>query len=298
MKDIFFSIIIPLYNKEKSILDTVNSVLQQTYTNFELVIVNDGSTDKSADIITSFTDSRIKVIDKSNGGVSSARNLGLKNSIGKWVLFLDADDRLSIDALEVFAQLILSYNKCKVVVSNYWCENTNKTVAKSYGKRERVIKNTMKSLWLREYYSRPGNTAIHKSVFEKTGGYDEQLSYNEDYEFSLRLLSYHSIVYTPKKLMCYNLVDNEESKKRHPIDQDFSSYIDFLSFNSIYIKLLLYCVVYYNGYIYNKDTKKGDYYICLAHKVFKKYFRLVYFYYAIRRKFLLLFKSKTVLKEL
>lgn len=298
MKGICFSIIIPLYNKEKSILDTVNSVLKQTYTNFELLVVNDGSTDNSAEVVSSFTDSRIKVVDKANGGVSSARNLGLKNSIGEWVLFLDADDRFSIDALEVFAQLILSYNKCKVIVSNYWCESTNKTVSKSYGKRERVIKNTMKSLWLREYYSRPGNTAIHKSVFEKTGGYDEQLSYNEDYEFSLRLLSYHSIVYTPKKLMCYNLVDNEESKKRHPIDRDFSSYIDFLSFNSIYKKLLLYCVVYYNGYIYNKDTEIGDYYICLAHKVFKKYFRLVYFYYAIRRKFLLLFKSKTVLKEL
>lgn len=87
-----FSIIIPLYNKAAYIGEVVESVLAQSFQDFELVVVDDCSTDNSAEIVTSYNDKRIRLLKKSNGGVSSARNYGIRNSTGDIVCFLDADD--------------------------------------------------------------------------------------------------------------------------------------------------------------------------------------------------------------
>ena len=87
-----FSIIIPLYNKELSVWATVESVLKQTYPYFELIIVNDGSTDRSLEIARQFTDNRITIIDVPNGGVSNARNIGISIANFEYITFLDADD--------------------------------------------------------------------------------------------------------------------------------------------------------------------------------------------------------------
>ena len=96
------SIIIPLYNKATSIKRTIHSVLSQSYTDFELIIINDGSTDNSAEIVNKqFYDKRIRYIYQDNAGVSSARNRGIKEAIGEWILFLDADDILYPNALKI-----------------------------------------------------------------------------------------------------------------------------------------------------------------------------------------------------
>ena len=87
-----FSVIIPLYNKEKDILNTLQSVLSQTFTNFEIIIVNDGSTDKSAEIVNTINDDRIKQYSKKNEGVSKARNYGVEKAQSPYIAFLDADD--------------------------------------------------------------------------------------------------------------------------------------------------------------------------------------------------------------
>ena len=88
------SVIIPLYNKEPIIERSLQSVLSQDYDDFEVVVVNDGSTDRSADIVRSINDPRIRLIEQENGGPSKARNTGTKNARGEWILFLDADDEL------------------------------------------------------------------------------------------------------------------------------------------------------------------------------------------------------------
>lgn len=86
------SIIIPLYNKEKYIANTIESIFRQTYNDFELIIVDDGSTDRSGEIARSYQDNRISVFQVTNGGVSSARNVGLSKASGEWIWFVDADD--------------------------------------------------------------------------------------------------------------------------------------------------------------------------------------------------------------
>ena len=96
------SVIIPVYNAERYLNECIQSVLNNTYSNFELLCIDDGSTDKSLEILKKFAclDSRIKIITKKNGGVSSARNIGLHNCHGDYVMFLDADDYLTQDCIE------------------------------------------------------------------------------------------------------------------------------------------------------------------------------------------------------
>lgn len=102
----YFSIVIPCYNKEDFIAETIHSVLEQDFNDYELIIVDDGSTDSSVNIINSFDDSRIKLLKKINGGVSSARNYGIKNATGKYIAFLDADDIWNLTHLSSAYELI------------------------------------------------------------------------------------------------------------------------------------------------------------------------------------------------
>lgn len=95
----FFSVVIPLYNKEKSVGRAISSVLNQSFQDFEILIVNDGSTDKSLDRVKNIHDPRIKIIDKKNEGVSIARNTGVYNSNAEYIAFLDADDEWLPDFL-------------------------------------------------------------------------------------------------------------------------------------------------------------------------------------------------------
>lgn len=114
----FISIIVPVYNAEKYLHKCIDSILAQSYSNFELLLIDDGSKDHSHDICIDFSkkDERIKVLNKSNGGVSSARNLGLDNANGDWLTFVDADDTLSRDFL---AHLVTGIDECvSLVVSN------------------------------------------------------------------------------------------------------------------------------------------------------------------------------------
>jgi glycosyltransferase involved in cell wall biosynthesis len=95
------SVIMPAYNASRFIKDSVLSVISQTYTNWELLIINDGSTDNTGEIVKSFADPRIRYFEKENGGVSSARNLGLKEMKGDFFCFLDSDDELPENSLEL-----------------------------------------------------------------------------------------------------------------------------------------------------------------------------------------------------
>lgn len=114
-----FSIVIPLYNKEKQIAKTLESIFNQTFQEYEIVIVNDGSTDNSAKIVKQINDKRIRLINQPNSGVSSARNTGIKNSSFEYVAFLDADDEWEKDYLENVNYMIKKYSECNIFATNY-----------------------------------------------------------------------------------------------------------------------------------------------------------------------------------
>lgn len=122
----FFSIIIPLYNKESYIRETLNSVLAQTYTNYEIIIINDGSTDKSLEIAQSFSDKRLRFIDQDNQGLSIARNNGIKAAKSEFIAFIDADDLWKVNHLQQLYNLIKDYPDKAVYGTGYMLMKSKK----------------------------------------------------------------------------------------------------------------------------------------------------------------------------
>ena len=118
-----FSVVIPLYNKEQSIQDTIGSVLAQTYPHFEVVVVNDGSTDDSKKKVLEMNDPRIVLVNKQNGGESSARNAGIEKAGYDWVAFLDGDDLWHPDFLSKVHEVIEKHPYIGVVGTGYALKN-------------------------------------------------------------------------------------------------------------------------------------------------------------------------------
>lgn len=113
------SVVIPLYNKEKSIASTLRTVLNQTFSDYEIVIVNDGSTDYSVAEAGKVQDDRIRLIHQQNAGVSAARNRGIEEAKGELIAFLDADDEWSPEYLFTQYHLYQKYPQCDVFACNY-----------------------------------------------------------------------------------------------------------------------------------------------------------------------------------
>lgn len=121
MKTPLVSIIIPMYNVENCIATCVQSVIKQSYTNFELLLIDDGCIDRTCDICREFieNDKRIYLIRKQNGGVSSARNLGLKKANGNYVCFIDSDDYVSSDYVKKLVQDVEKVSSETLIFHNY-----------------------------------------------------------------------------------------------------------------------------------------------------------------------------------
>lgn len=134
--DILVSIVMPVYNVEKYICNAVKSVLEQTYSKIELIIVNDGTKDNSIEVIANMVknDKRIRIINRSNGGLSAARNTGLKECKGKYVLFMDSDDTIENDLIEKTIK-VAEQEKSDIVVFGYsviHCNEDDEMISKSH----------------------------------------------------------------------------------------------------------------------------------------------------------------------
>ena len=184
------SIIIPVYNAEQFLDECINSALNQTYNNIEIIAVNDGSTDNSKNILEKFN-SKIKIIHKINGGTASALNAGIKEMNGEWFKWLSADDVLKrncIDALIKETKQFGESAKNHIFYSNYeFIDEKSKIIGKYIKENYNDLDNFDRNVILLDHFFGSGNTVlIHKSVFEKCGMFDEHIGYQEDYEFWLR----------------------------------------------------------------------------------------------------------------
>lgn len=197
------SVVIPLYNKEKSISRTVDSVLSQTFTNFELIIVNDGSTDKSLSVVSEITDSRIQVIDKPNGGVSSARNRGISAARGEWIALLDGDDLWLPEHLENFAKAFALFPSVKVFYSGYTTDK-EKNFKPFFGEFAVVVKDYF-SLALAGHGIWSSCVCFHRSLLQKMMMFREDLKKGEDIELWRRFVMSERIVFIQRVTALYNL---------------------------------------------------------------------------------------------
>lgn len=274
------SVIIPLFNKEKSIRTTIQSVLQQTFSNFEIIIVDDGSTDNSSAIVHSIKDKRIKYYYKSNTGVSSTRNFGIKVANGQNILFLDADDYLLKNCLETLLT-IKHNNMCDIVTSNFLClypDKNESLYAEKYSTGKVV--NPYKSMFFNRLLITSGNTLFSRDVLLRCS-YNESITRYEDLELSMRLCAFCSIYSTNIPTFKYRLMYNELSKPCKDTSKDFLFSLDFKSYN-IWGRVLLGKVLYEGiswTYPHEKEKLLNQYkeYICY-YQIYKSYnllFRII-----------------------
>ena len=286
-----FSIIIPLYNKEKTIVGTLNSVTSLDGDSYEVVVVDDGSTDSSASIVESFKSDRVSLYKKENGGVSSARNYGASKAKGEWHIFLDADDILFPDTIRIFSSLIDNYLHDEVFVANYQWKSGNRTL-RNYCRKEYVSENPLRDIWLFRFYLRPGAFCCSRHAFHISGGYDERLSYYEDLEFCMRLASVFRIVVTPQLVMEYVTEENEARTKIHPINRNISSSLSSRNLNNKFVRYRYYRILCASIKEYNRAGKieTASYLQTIKREKYSKLFELSSSYMTIVLKLLYRFR--------
>lgn len=180
-KQVMISVITPVYNSEKYLHKCIDSVLVQTYQDFELILVNDGSTDKSGAICDEYAlkDKRVKVFHKENGGVSSARNIGLKNALGDYIIHTDSDDLMLPGALESLYNQAQQSNS-DIVIGNYIVRYESKDKFISLNLTDTVTSyDFLYGMLMGKYHAALWNKLVKKSCYQNYL-FDERVNYMED----------------------------------------------------------------------------------------------------------------------
>ncbi|ATH07299.1 hypothetical protein BIY24_04910 [Halobacteriovorax marinus] len=194
------SVIIPTFNREKFLSRAVESVLSQSYTEFELIIVDDGSTDNSYHEVKKYLkDSRVRYLYQSNQGVSSARNLGVFVSSGEWVSFLDSDDEWDSKKLEEQLSYINEHSEYSIIhCQENWFRNSKRVnLPKQYIKKGGDIFRDCLYLCAIS----PSTVMIKRDLFERLGGFSRDFIVCEDYELWLRICVEHRVGLVDKALV-------------------------------------------------------------------------------------------------
>ena len=260
MKNRLISIIVPCYNQAHFLSESLQSVLNQTYTNWECVIVNDGSSDNTEEIALKWCekDTRFRYVYKKNGGLSSARNFGIEIAIGVYILPLDADDKISFNYLEKCYSEIEKSDTIKVVygIGYKFGAEKGKWNLTDYT-FENLLKNNVVFC-----------TALYrKTDWETIGGYDENMKYGyEDWEFWVNLLKSGGEVIQNKDCIFYyrikkesmltSLIENE-SKKYKMNQYIFEKHIECY-------KLSLFDLYYTNKKLESIKDKPEQYFTFLS----------------------------------
>lgn len=215
------SIIIPVYNSERTLERCLDSVINQTYKNIEILIVNDGSKDKSLEIMKEYQkkDNRIMVINQENKGVSGARNAGLDKATGEYVTFIDSDDYIKANLIKDTIEMFNRYN-CDVVRNNYelaYKDGNTKYRKELYEeneilsineKKEKLIKNIL----LGKVQSYSWLLTIKKEILDKNSlKFDEDIFFMEDIVFLIRLIFFIKNIYFVSEPKYYYYQSNENS---------------------------------------------------------------------------------------
>ncbi len=218
----FVSIIIPCYNSQQFIRRAINSVLKQSYRNFEIIAVNDGSKDSTSSILDEFK-KKIKIIHIKNSGPSVARNIGIRKSKGELISFLDSDDYWHKDKLKIQVNFMNKYEDIKIVTSNLWSINKKKRIKKSDIFKIPYSKNfndkfciTYKGIYpeKRYFYSSPSCLMVRKSIFKKYGLFNKRYKSTEDSEIFLRwMINGEKSIFINRCLAYYNVINPKSLTK-------------------------------------------------------------------------------------
>lgn len=185
------SICIPAYNSELYIKDTLNSILDQTYSNIELIVVNDGSTDNTVKVVQSIKDKRISIISVTNGGASKARNIAYQKAKGEFIMFMDSDDLISSEFLEKQLLLVINNTDCIAISSwgrFYRPDRADFKLLVELLPEPHNFEDWITSYWYQNKHNTPpGRLLIPRKIIESAGLWNEDLTLNDDFEFFTRI---------------------------------------------------------------------------------------------------------------
>ncbi len=206
----FISVVIPVFNGEKTIYETIDSVLQQTFSQFELIVINAESTDSTLEVISQIKDSRIEVFSYPKANVAVNRNRGFHHSSCDFITFLDADDLWTPDKLEAQYRALVENSKAMVAYSWTNCiDETDKFLRRcSY---INWTGDVYHKLLLDDFIGNGSNVMIRRDAFTEVGGFDESLSNAQDTDMWLRLAASYHFVVVPEPQILYRISANSMS---------------------------------------------------------------------------------------
>lgn len=233
------SIIIPVFNSERYLVETLHSALEQSWPNKEIIIIDDGSSDASLSISKAFESSSVRVFYQINKGASAARNYGLREAKGEYIQFLDADDLLPADKIEKQMNLLIenpgSVIGCRWVRFRYSLDQQfgitgphNSIKVDLSPLQWLLIRHTMLlHAWL-----------IPKKIIEKAGWWDENLSYNDDGEYMARVIAEaEKVLYTDETIVYYRTENNDSISTLNTEEKFLSAYRAAESYKNVLYKL-------------------------------------------------------------
>lgn len=220
------SIIIPLYNKEGTIIRTLSSILSQEYDDYEVIIVDDGSTDNGLEIVKSLQSEKIIIICQTNKGPSAARNSGVRHAKGEWIVFMDADDWFEKNTFCLFETIINEQNKYDFFCFNYFIEQNERRFLYSGNYKTGQVKSAFFAWCAGLCMPRAGASLIKKDLLINHP-FKENLHRYEDAEMLFELMRATKIYRCSIPVMTYNCHSSEASKPCKDVSQDFIGHLEF-----------------------------------------------------------------------
>jgi glycosyltransferase involved in cell wall biosynthesis len=241
------SVVIPVYNKGFIIKETIQSVLLQTYSDYEIILINDGSTDNSLELITEFKAENILIFSQENKGAAAARNLGVKKSNGEFIAFLDADDYWFPNHLEELIKLSKQHPNCGAFCSRYQIKNTKNSVTKPIFKNIPEGFNGIVDNYFASNYPFKINITLNqlipKKILIEMGCFTDGITNGQDLELWTKIAIKYPIAIHNKTTATYNyylpntlsknsiksmiLMDFEQFKEEENNNLDLKNFLDF-----------------------------------------------------------------------
>ena len=204
------SVVIPVYNNETTIQETIESVLTQSFSDLELIVINDGSQDSTLKIVSSILDPRLKVFSYPNAGLAATRNRGVSHASGEYISFIDADDLWTPDKLEAQFKALQVNPQAAVAYSwTDWIDEFGQFLRP--GGHISVNGDVFATLLVRDFVESGSNPLIRAEALAEVGGFDESLPAVEDWDMWLRLAAGYEFVCVPSPQILYRVSSSSMS---------------------------------------------------------------------------------------
>lgn len=197
------SVIIPTYNRVDYLHEAVESVLAQTFRNFELIVVDDGSTDDTQKVAASWK-GKLRYLRQKNSGPSAARNNGIRNSVGRFIAFLDSDDTWTPEMLEKQVLMFKKNPAAGLIATGYTLMNTERQLTKQIIMSSKDLADAARGNHYMNFFA-TSSVMVKKHCFQATGLFNEKLRFAEDWDMWLRILQHYDFAYLPQALMNYRV---------------------------------------------------------------------------------------------